>query len=85
MSLLLKNGSTGPNVMLLQTLLNFVGAAQPPLVLDGIFGPKTKAAVLKFQQTTGLSADGIVGPLSTQALAGTVAVMLFTGKAAGAK
>ena len=29
---------------------------------DGIFGPKTRDAVEKFQQDHGLSADGIVGP-----------------------
>jgi peptidoglycan hydrolase-like protein with peptidoglycan-binding domain len=84
MTLLLKSGSTGPNVQLVQTLLNFVGAAKSPLVADGIFGPKTLAAVLQFQKSAKLSADGIVGPLTMQALAGTVAVMLFTGKTAGA-
>lgn len=31
---------------------------------DGIFGPKTKAAVASYQATHNLSADGIVGPLT---------------------
>ena len=29
---------------------------------DGIFGPKTKAAVIAFQKKHGLTADGVVGP-----------------------
>ncbi|MEF2589941.1 MAG: peptidoglycan-binding domain-containing protein [Dysosmobacter sp.] len=30
--------------------------------MDGIFGSKTKAAVLAFQKANGLGVDGIVGP-----------------------
>lgn len=33
-------------------------------VVDGINGPKTKAAVKKFQKKYGLTQDGIVGPLT---------------------
>lgn len=80
MSPLLRIGSTGPNVMLVQILLNFAGAASPLLVVDGIFGPKTQAAVLKFQKTSRLAVDGIVGPMSMQALAGTAITILFAGK-----
>jgi peptidoglycan hydrolase-like protein with peptidoglycan-binding domain len=29
---------------------------------DGIFGPKTEAAVKAYQKSHGLAADGIVGP-----------------------
>ena len=55
-------GSRGDAVRRLQELLNKkgfdCGAA------DGIFGSKTYAAVVAFQKANGLSADGIVGPLT---------------------
>ncbi len=55
-------GSRGDAVRKLQELLNKkgfdCGAA------DGIFGSKTYAAVVAFQKANGLSADGIVGPLT---------------------
>jgi len=52
-------GSTGPNVKLIQSLLNRIGynAGQ----VDGIFGPRTQAAVMAFQSNNGLVPDGIVG------------------------
>lgn len=37
---------------------------------DGIFGPRTHAAVLDFQRNTGAEADGIVGLGTVRALAG---------------
>jgi hypothetical protein len=46
-----------------QTRLNQLGA-NPPLVVDGKTGPKTKAAIVAFQQANGLSPDGVVGPLT---------------------
>lgn len=36
--------------------------------VDGIYGAKTKAAVLAFQKRNGLSADGLVGPLTREKL-----------------
>ena len=38
------------------------------LVVDGVFGPLTDAAVKEFQQGAGLTVDGIVGPLTWDAL-----------------
>lgn len=38
------------------------------LVVDGIKGPKTTAAVKQFQQRRGLTVDGIVGPITEAAL-----------------
>ena len=53
--------STGPSVKILQCALNSTGAS-PALVVDGIFGPKTEAAVKTYQKSHGLVQDGIVGP-----------------------
>ena len=37
-------------------------------VVDGVFGPKTEAAVKDIQQSAGLVVDGVVGPLTWAAL-----------------
>lgn len=50
---IIKEGSTGSEVKLIQQKLN--------LVVDGVFGPLTKEAVKEFQKNNGLSVDGIVG------------------------
>ena len=51
-------GSRSNAVALLQCYLNLYGDA---LTVDGSFGSGTQAAVIKFQQNNGLTADGIVG------------------------
>jgi peptidoglycan hydrolase-like protein with peptidoglycan-binding domain len=76
---LLRNGSTGPDVKSLQTALNLLGMADPPLDVDGIFGPKTEAAVTAFQDRANLFTDGIVGPMTTQALVAFVFMELGVG------
>jgi hypothetical protein len=38
-----------------------------PRGADGTLGPKTKEAIIQFQQLHGLTTDGIVGPLTRQA------------------
>ena len=55
-------GSRGDAVRKLQELLNALGYDCGSV--DGIFGSKTKAAVLAFQKANGLGMDGIVGPLT---------------------
>lgn len=62
----LRRGSTGYYVRLLQQSLNeFLTDA---LAIDGIFGPKTEAAVRELQRTYGLVVDGIVGPETWNAI-----------------
>ena len=61
----LRRGSTGPNVVVIQVELNRISQNYPAIPkipnVDGIFGSRTEAAVRKFQEVFGLSADGIVG------------------------
>jgi len=57
----LYEGRVGPAVVELQVKL-YWGANQKQVVPDGVFGPKTKEAVLNFQRFFSLEADGIVGP-----------------------
>lgn len=56
----LKSGSSGTPVKQLQTILGVKG--------DGIFGPKTKAALIAWQKAHGLKADGILGPKTIAAM-----------------
>jgi len=51
----------------IQSRLNAAGA-NPPLVVDGIPGPKTTAAIKAFQSTHGITPDGIAGPITQAAL-----------------
>ena len=61
----LRRGSTGPDVVVLQTALNRISQSYPAIPkipsVDGIFGSRTEATVRKFQEIFGLSIDGIVG------------------------
>ena len=63
----LQQGADRPAVRELQQKLNAALIA-PPLVPDGIFGPVTRQAVLAFQTSRGLVADGVVGPETWLAL-----------------
>lgn len=40
---------------------------------DGVMGPKTRAALVAWQQAHGLTADGIIGPQTLGAIGGTAA------------
>jgi peptidoglycan hydrolase-like protein with peptidoglycan-binding domain len=61
-------GSTGADVEELQTKLNAALPGAEPLVIDGIFGPRTRAAVVAFQGGHALAADGVAGPITWGAL-----------------
>lgn len=63
----LKLGSSGVPVVHMQELLNQNGAN---LEVDGVYGPKTKAAVEKIQLDKGLTVDGMYGPETSGALTG---------------
>lgn len=63
---LLKQGQQGDKITQLQKNLKSVG--YDPGGIDGIFGPKTKAAVVTFQTAMGVDVDGIVGPITSGAL-----------------
>ena len=61
---IISEGSTGDFVKELQEYLNIAADKYPSigkLKVDGIFGPKTKAAVIEFQKLNDLTPDGIVG------------------------
>ena len=60
---LLRQGSRGDNVLLMQEYLRTISQRYPipTIVADGIFGAATKNAVTAFQRTFGLTPDGIIG------------------------
>ena len=59
--LVLSTGSEGRQVRLLQLALG--------IRADGVYGPRTEAAVRRFQASRGLAVDGVVGPATSHALA----------------
>ena len=62
---LLKEGSKGDRVKDLQKALNKIGNK---LVIDGVFGKKTKEAVKKLQKQANISIDGVYGTNTAKAL-----------------
>ena len=65
---LLRLGAQERRVKELQALLNIHMPAEPPLTVDGEFGPKTEARVKAFQADEGLAPDGIVGKATWHAI-----------------
>lgn len=59
MSSLLREGASGDEVVQMQTLLKNKGFYKGQL--DGLFGPATEQAVVKFQKASNLLVDGIAG------------------------
>ncbi len=67
----LRQGARGQDVITLQYLLDVISEYYPDIpavTQDGIFGAGTRQAVIAFQRRMGLSADGIVGPATWNAL-----------------
>ena len=64
----LRRGAKGPDVIALQQALAAKGMAFPRFGLDGDFGREAEGAVLFFQRSQGLVADGIAGPQTWAAL-----------------
>ncbi len=67
----LRTGSTGPDVITLQYLLDLISEYYPEIpapVQDGIFGSKTRQSVIAFQKAMQLDTDGIVGSRTWRAL-----------------
>jgi peptidoglycan hydrolase-like protein with peptidoglycan-binding domain/DNA invertase Pin-like site-specific DNA recombinase len=72
-------GST--RVRALQRRLRTLGLRPGPV--DGLFGPRTKAAVESFQNAVGLQVDGIIGPHTRHALRRASAPLLGRGTGYG--
>lgn len=73
-SSVLRLGSSGQDVVTLQYLLNVAAefnSTIPAPVQNGNFGEETQQAVAAFQRAARLEPDGIVGPLTWQALYNT--------------
>lgn len=62
-----KQGGSGPSIKKIQTLLNARSSAG--LVVDGMFGPRTREAVIAYQRAVHLRPDGIVGIQTLASLA----------------
>lgn len=62
-------GSRQRYVYAVQHLLNYHGAS---LTVDGAFGSGTRSALISFQNSHSLSADGVAGPATLQTLIRTI-------------
>lgn len=70
----IRRGNYGELVKQLQTKLQALGYDLGICGIDGDFGQATEKAVKAFQKANGLKVDGIVGPLTWEALNGAQAV-----------
>lgn len=67
----LAQGNTGKNVSALQCLLNFRNN-NTALAVDGSFGPAVYNAVVAYQRSNGLTANGVAGSATLSKLVSTV-------------
>ena len=72
---MLKSTFRGEVVKALQEGLKRGGNTDPGLI-DGIFGPKTEAAVRAYQAMIGVTVDGIVGDITWWSPAGAAGATL---------
>ena len=63
-----RRGSKGTEVAWVQSVLAELGYDLGPSGIDGDFGKRTEDAVIAFQKSHGLNPDGVVGPLTYEAL-----------------
>ena len=78
------NNAVAPldNLKDIQNFLNCNGFNPGPI--DGLAGSRTTNAIVSFQKTVGLTADGVVGPATKQAMRGYSSVSFtFTGSGWG--
>ena len=78
----ISQGATGEPVRRLQRALR--RTPNLSVAVDGSFGPVTHGAVVDFQQGAGLVPDGIVGPLTWNALPGGGPMPLLQAGSTGA-
>lgn len=64
----IRKGSRGADVIYCQDILMAMGYDIGSSGADGIFGEKTRKAVMEFQAASGLGVDGIVGPMTWEKL-----------------
>lgn len=68
-----RQGSRGPYVCIAQDSLTYLGFNTKGL--DGVFGNNTRSATIEYQNSRGLNADGIIGPITWNRLMSEVVGM----------
>ena len=61
-------GDTGPDVTKVQQRLNGIGGPGTPMAETGVYDAAMRTVVNRFQTANGLDPDGIVGPLTYEAM-----------------
>ena len=74
----LREGVTSENVRVIQQYLTYISQFDsniPPVSDTGYFGPVTRGAVQAFQREYGLTANGVIGPATWDAITGVYSEM----------